>query len=214
MKVIYEDDNIIVVNKEAGEATQSASASSKDIVSMLKNYIAKSTGKKGDIYIGVVHRLDQPVSGLLVFAKDSQSASILSKQLQKDIMNKVYTAIVEGMNIPRASGNLVDYMYKDPKTNKSIIVGNVMDSAKNIKKAELYYEVISVNEEDETTTLKIVIKTGRFHQIRSQLSNMGFPIVGDSKYGAKSKCDKGILLSAVALDFVHPKTKKKMHFEL
>lgn len=214
MKIIYEDDNIIVVHKEAGEPTQTAKGTVPDLVSMIKVHIAKTNKSKGNPYVGVVHRLDQPVSGLLVFAKDSQSASILSKQLQRDIMNKIYTATTEGTGILRTSGDLIDYMYKDAKLSKSIIVGDTVDSTNNIKKAELHYEVISVNEEEQTTTLKIVLKTGRFHQIRAQLSNMGFPIVGDVKYGAKRNSSKGILLSAVALDFVHPKTKKKMHFEL
>lgn len=214
MQVVYEDENIIVVHKEAGEPTQTAKGSVPDLVSKLKNHIAKTSGKKGNPYVGVVHRLDQPVSGLLVFAKDPQSASVLSKQLNNDIMNKTYTATVDGTGIHRTSGELIDYMYKDPRMNKSIITTDMTGSTKNVKKAELYYEVISVNEKEQTTTLKILLKTGRFHQIRSQLSNMGFPIVGDVKYGAKRTSGKGILLSAVELDFVHPKTKKKMHFEV
>lgn len=228
MKILFEDKDIIVIEKDAGEATQTASASGSDIVSALKNHISKETGKKGDIYIGVVHRLDQPVSGVLVFAKNQKSAGELSKQASSDVMNKIYRAKVTGLFSENEKQDktitLVNYMYKDSKNNKGIIVNKDDKSIEafkrsnpnlKVKKAELSFEIISEDKEAEETILKIKLVTGRFHQIRAQLSNIGHPIVRDTKYGYEKKgteTGKGIELSAVTLEFVHPSTKEIMRF--
>lgn len=221
MQIVYEDDNIIVVHKDAGEPTQTAKSTAPDLVSKLKMYLVKSSGKKGNPYIGVIHRLDQPVEGLLVFAKDKESAASLSKQVQTDFMNKIYTAKVCGNLSEGTSEKLTDYMYKDSKENKSVIVnkeelksGSKPGTESEIKKAELGYEVIKNDKDLGISILRVHLKTGRFHQIRAQLSHMGYPIVGDVKYGAEKTCGKGIGLIASELEFFHPKTKKKMHFEL
>ena len=222
MHVIYEDDNIIVVHKEAGEATQTQRGSAPDLVSKLKKHIADETGIKKDAYIGVVHRLDQPVEGLLVFARDKDSAGILSRQVQNDLMNKIYIATVEGFLPKGSKGVLIDRMYKDVRESRAVIVNQDTENCKkgsysengNLKKAELSYEVLKSDTNMGTSVLKIHLKTGRFHQIRSQLSNMGHPIVGDVRYGADRTNSKGIGLIAKELDFIHPKTKEKMHFEL
>lgn len=214
MQIVYEDDNIIVVFKDAGEPAQTSKGSVPDLVSKIKVHLVKDIGIKGDPYVGVIHRLDQPVSGLLVFAKDKTSAAVLSRQIQTDLMNKIYTATVEGVLPEKSAAVLTDYMYKDTKDSKAIIADpKTSDSNKDIKKAELSYEVLSSDTESGTSKLKISLKTGRFHQIRAQLSNIGYPITGDVKYGAKKTSEKGIGLTACELDFMHPKTKKKMHFE-
>lgn len=230
MKILFEDRDIIVIEKEAGEATQTASISSGDIVSMLKNHISKETGKKGDIYVGVVHRLDQPVSGILVFAKNKEAAANLSAQASSDIMNKHYTATVKGLfSDTDKEGNthtLINYMYKDSKNNKGVVINKAENEIEafiksnpnlKVKKAKLEFDIILEDIKNEETVLKIKLHTGRFHQIRAQLSNIGHPIVRDTKYGYDKNCGvrgKGIGLSAVSLEFIHPRSKEKMSFSI
>jgi len=228
MRILFEDRDIIVIVKEAGEASQSSSASSADIVSMLKNHISKETGKKGDIYVGVVHRLDQPVSGILVFAKNKEAAAVLSKQASTDIMNKIYNATVSGLfgegEKQEKSLTLINFMYKDSKNNKGEILNKndkeieafkKANPSLKVKKAELSLEIMSEDVQREESHVKIKLKTGRFHQIRAQLSNIGHPIVGDKKYGYdKERSGKGIELSAVSLEFIHPRSKEKMSFSI
>lgn len=209
MKIIYEDESIIVVGKEAGEATQTSKGYEEDLVSKIKLHLSKNSGKKGDIYVGVVHRLDQVVSGLLVFAKDKKAAADLSRQVQSNLMNKIYTATVQGI-ITENGKEVVDYVYKDSQNSKCIIT--TADDPKG-KIAKLSFELLKINENDNTSTLKIKLETGRFHQIRAQLSNMGFPIVGDVKYGAEKSRNKGIMLKATEIEFIHPKTKKNKKLE-
>lgn len=229
MKIIYEDEKIIVVHKDAGEPTQTARGLVPDLVSKIKVYLSKNRGQKGEPYVGVVHRLDQPVEGLLVFAKDKNCAAALSRQVNNDLMNKIYTATVEGVILEESEKVVVDYMYKDSKDNKAIVVsekenGNSCqknnkkseNSADNreIKRAELSFGVISTDSNKDESVLRIHLKTGRFHQIRAQLSHMGHPIAGDVKYGAKKRAAKGIGLVASEIEFIHPVTKKQMHFEI
>ena len=219
MKILFEDDSIIVVYKEAGEATQTSAVAGKDLVSAIKVHLAKSSQKKGDPYVGVIHRLDQPVSGILVFAKNPRVAADLSKQVSSDEMTKIYTAKVEGViEGNNAEVRLTDYMYKDSKQNKAVIVQR--DDGKDcmgnkVQKAELFYTVKEVKEAENISILQIRLITGRFHQIRAQLSNIGHPIVGDRKYGSQSASqsgNNGIALSADRLMFAHPVSKEKMDF--
>lgn len=213
MQIVYEDDSIIVVHKEAGEPTQTAKGSVPDLVSKIKVHLAKSSGKKGEPYVGVVHRLDQPVEGLLVFAKDQASAAGLSRQLQTDLMNKIYTARVQGILEESGMRVLKNYIYKNSKENKGEVVSEIEAQLnKEAKLAELSFEVLEVNKDNGTSKLRIYLKTGRFHQIRTQLSYIGYPIVGDIKYGAEKSYGRGICLCASELTFVHPKTHKKMSF--
>ena len=208
MEIIFEDESIIVVKKDSGEATQTANIAQKDLVSTLKKHISEERKIKNP-YIGVVHRLDQPVKGLLVFALNEKSAAELSRQVNCGELKKYYYAVVE--NIPNDSGELIDYMYKDAKQSKSIITDK---SNPKGKCARLKYKVITSDTEKNVSTLDIELITGRFHQIRAQLSNMGCPIVGDTKYGSIIHEKSGIELCAYRLQFKHPKTGKKMEYQL
>lgn len=208
-KIIFEDTQILICKKPAGIAVQTARLEQQDMVSLLKNYRAM---KKEEPYIGVVHRLDQPVEGVMVFAKTKEAAAKLSKQISEKQANKYYYAVVCGKPKEK-QGNLVDYLKKDGKSNTSSVVTKDTPEA---KRAELFYEVLE--EKANRSLLRIDLKTGRHHQIRVQLSNMGCPIYGDSKYagvlGESTKSYMPLSLCAYKIVFVHPKTKEKMEFQV
>lgn len=210
--IIYEDSSIIVIRKPAGVATQSANPAQPDCVSLLKEHIRKEDpNNKKEPYIGIIHRLDQPVEGLLVFAKDRRAAASLSKQVQSDIMNKHYMALVEGIVEESEETELVDHMYKDAKLSKAVIVDDKAKvAAGRLQEAKLSYLTEKILPDKNMTILSVTLKTGRFHQIRAQLSNIGHPIVGDGKYGSTSSYQKGIALVANRLEFVHPLTGEKV----
>lgn len=218
-KIIYEDTHIMVAHKPAGLATQSAKVGQTDMVSELKNYLAvqlKKDKKSGAPYLGIIHRLDQPVEGLLVFAKTKEAASKLTAQLAGGTLNKQYYAIVCGQPADE-SGELVDYLRKEE--NLARISTN---QDKEAKKAVLQYQTLSAEQTeagDKITLLDIHIDTGRFHQIRAQLSHAGWPILGDSKYGnelsvniSKKKKIRNVALYAYKLEFKHPVTGKQLVF--
>ncbi len=210
LKVIYEDASIIIIEKPAGLATQSANVLQPDCVSLIKEHITKADPKaKQEPYVGVIHRLDQPVAGILVFAKDRDAAAALSRQVSNGIMNKHYRAVVEGtVNAPE-SITLIDTLYKDGKAGKAIVSDKAPANAK-LRKAELRYRTESVIEDRNMTVLSIDLITGRFHQIRAQLSHMGHPIVGDRKYGSGTAYPSGIALVADRLEFIHPVSGEKV----
>lgn len=238
LEIIYEDKEIIVCYKPPGVATQTASLSGQDMVSLLKNYLAKQTKEKSP-YIGVIHRLDQPVSGLLVFAKNQRAAASLSKQIQDGNANKDYIAMCSGI-LEEKSGTLVHYSKKDSVT-KLAMVADVDEFDRNpeiksekpsnenkksketdsssYKKAVLTYEV--EKEFEQVSIIKVQLQTGRFHQIRAQFSHIGHALLGDSKYGnsisrelsMKKKINK-VALCAYRLVLKHPVTGKKMEFIL
>ena len=218
LDIVYEDKEIIVCYKPPGVATQTANVGSPDLVSMLKNYLAK----KGEgNYLGVIHRLDQMVSGLLVFAKTKKSAANLSKQIQEGNANKDYLALCYGIPEEK-TGTLVHYMMKDPKTKLSKVMPEEKISSKlpdSYKKAILNYEV--ENERENCAVLKIHLQTGRFHQIRAQFSHIGHALLGDSKYGSGASRELSmkkritrIALCAYRLTLKHPATGKEMEFIL
>ena len=216
LNILFEDSHIIVCEKPHGTATQSRNISSADMVSLLKNHIRKTTGTP-DPYLAVIHRLDQPVRGILVFAKTPFAAKELNKQLTGSGFGKYYRALVS--QCPSApNGTLEDYLVKNGKTNLSSVCDK---NIKDAKLARLSYQVIDsentffpIEKEDETE-LDIALDTGRHHQNRVQLSHMGCPIVGDSKYNPQTgQGRKNICLCAYCLEFCHPKTKKKMVFSL
>lgn len=208
MKILYEDDDVIVCYKPAGIPTQTKRLGEQDMVSLLKNYLKNS-------YVAVVHRLDQPVEGILVFAKTPYAAKELNKGLQSEGFGKYYKAVLCGVPA-KLSGTLEDYLIKDGRTNTSRI-GSALE--KDAKKAVLSYEVVEKGklEEQEVSLVQIRLDTGRHHQIRVQMSHMGCPIWGDVKYAQKPVQDhrfRQLALCAYKLEFVHPKTKKKKVFEI
>lgn len=217
-QIVYEDEAVLVIRKPAGLATESAGIGQKDVVSELKNYVAKKNPGKMP-YLGIVHRLDQPVEGLLVFAKTKKAAENLTAQLGKGTLKKEYLAVVCG-KVPENTGRLVDYLAKE---KGMAVVKNAADAKteKDVdaqaKKAVLTYTKKA--ETEKFTLLAVQIETGRFHQIRAQLSHAGFPILGDEKYGSeeskelsREKKIRFTALCAASLSFRHPVTGKTMAF--
>ena len=231
LNILYEDPHILVCVKPHGIATQSKSIRYPDMVSLIKNHLAKSSGSRNpgsaEPYLAVIHRLDQPVAGILVFAKTPAAAKDLNKQLQNQGFGKYYRALVT--NAPsEKEGTLEDYMVKDARTNTSRICSAKENGAKI---ARLHYDTVPVSgssssvdislssqsQECHETELEIHLDTGRHHQIRVQLASIGCPIVGDTKYNPELTGNKGwqtIRLCAYKLDFKHPVTHKAMHFQL
>jgi len=204
LEIIYEDNDIILVHKPAGVATQTKRLGQQDMESLLKNYRAK----KGETpYIGVVHRLDQPVEGIMVFAKNQQVAASLSKQVQQHVIGKYYYAITSSIPAEK-KGVLEDYLLTDKKTNVTQVVHS---DVPNAKKAKLEYEVVDTME--DKTLIRIKLHTGRQHQIRVQMAHMGCPLIGDSKYGNDAS-KEGLALCSYRLEFEHPTSRKKCKYEI
>ena len=216
--ILYEDNDIIVCVKPAGTPTQSSRIQSPDMVSILKNHIYKNAAQKQEPYIAVIHRLDQPVEGLVVFAKNPAAAKSLNRQLTEFGFGKHYRARLANTP-PSAEGDLTDYMVKDGKTNTSRICTPDTPGA---KKAVLHYKIIE--SAPPYALAEITLETGRHHQIRVQMAHLGCPIVGDRKYGG-APCGEtaghntggiplqGLQLFACRLTFRHPRTGKQMDFE-
>ena len=220
--IVFEDKDIIVVYKPAGIATQTARLGQQDMVSELKNYLAKKPeyAGKGEPYLGIIHRLDQPVSGILVFAKTPKAAGALSRQITEKSMQKFYYAVIYGRP-KQDAGSLEDYLYKDGKTNQSLIVREGFPEA---KKALLYYKKIKtlmvLEKQQEVSLMEIELITGRHHQIRAQMAHADMPLLGDGKYGSQKSKDLGreigcrnTALCAYKLIFRHPVTGEEMMFE-
>lgn len=208
LKVIYEDNHIIVVEKIPNIPSQADKTGDIDMLTLVKNYIKEKHNKPGNVYLGLVHRLDRPVGGVMIFAKTSKAASRLSDQVREKVFKKEYIAVVDGKFEPR-NGTLENYLYKDERNNISKVVN---PEKKNAKFAKLDYEVITYNEVKDLSLVKVNLHTGRHHQIRVQLSNFGHSIFGDQKYGTRGK-GKQIALWAYELSIIHPITKKEMVFE-
>ena len=207
LKVIYEDNHIIVVEKKPNIPSQSDKTGDIDMLTIVKQYRKEKYKKPRNVYLGLVHRLDRPVGGIMIFARTSKSASRLSNQVREKIFKKEYLAVVDGKPEPK-SGPLEDYLYKDERNNMSKVVKK---EKKNAKLAKLDYELVKYNEMKNLSLLKINLHTGRHHQIRVQLSNFGHSIFGDQKYGKRGK-GKQIALWAYKLSIEHPITKEKMEF--
>lgn len=212
-EILFEDNDIIICRKPAGVATQTKRLGQQDMESLLKNYRAK----KGEPpYIGVVHRLDQPVEGLMVFAKNQQAAASLSKQVQDRVIGKYYYAVSAGTPEVNA-GVLEDMLVTDKKTNFTSIVDiddlkkHDMNFSKEAKYAKLEYKVAGIK--DDKTLFDIKLHTGRQHQIRVQMANAGCPLVGDSKYG-EAGAKNQLALCSYKLEFEHPTKKIPMRFEI
>ena len=221
MNILYEDKDIIVCVKEPGVPVQSDKTRDKDMVNMLRNYVIDSehgfTRDKGIPFIGLVHRLDRPVGGVMVFAKTPAALKELNRQLSSGKIDKMYLAIVEddksivNIDLEYALEDkwicLEDYLLKDGRANVSKVV---KEGTKDSKKATLYYRCI--DKKEDMAMLEINLITGRHHQIRVQMSHHGMALVGDTKYN--EKCSIGqVMLFSYKLAFIHPTTKKNMTFE-
>ena len=202
MKVVYEDNHLIIVNKDPGELSQSDYTKDQSLVEKVKNYLRIKYQKKGNVFLGLVNRLDRPTSGLLIFSKTSKALTRMNKLFKEKKIKKTYLAITE--NKPKNNeGELVDYLLKNQNKNKSFVVDETHNKS---KKAILSYKLLKSLK--NYFLLEIVLKTGRHHQIRCQLSNIGCYIKGDIKYGAKRpNKNKSISLHSKKIEFIHPVSK-------
>ena len=208
MEVIFEDNHIIVVKKEPNIPSQFDKTEDMDMLTLVKEYIREKYKKPGNVYLGLVHRLDRPVGGIMIFAKTSKSASRLSEQVREKTFKKKYLAVVDG-KFDEKNGTLEDYLYKDERNNISKVANK---DKKNAKLAKLDYEVLTYNEVKNLSLVKVNLHTGRHHQIRVQLAHAGHSIFGDQKYGTRGQ-GKQIALWAYELTIKHPITKEEMTFK-
>lgn len=215
--IIYEDDAIIVVHKPAGVATQSGRVGQQDMVSLLTNYLAKKNGSAKPPFVGLIHRLDQPVEGVLVFAKTKEATKELNAQLTAGYITKRYYAAFDG-SAKYAEGTIVDFLRKDNKTNTSSICDPDTPDA---KKAILEYRVISENKEKQISLADIHLVTGRHHQIRVQMAGAKMGLLGDQKYASEEAQEhaqelgiRSVALCSYSLAFTHPKTHKEVEYKV
>ncbi len=208
MQVVYEDNHIIVVNKAASEIVQGDKTGDKPLSEIVKQYIKEKYEKLGNVFLGVTHRLDRPVSGLVIFARTSKALSRLNEMFKKGEIKKTYWAIVKNAP-PKQEDELVHYLVRNEKQNKSYAYD---EEVKDSKKAILSYKCIVRS--DNYYLLEINLQTGRHHQIRCQLAKINCPIKGDLKYGfSRSNIDGSISLHARKVSFLHPVSKEKIELE-
>lgn len=206
MTVLYEDNHIIIVNKTSSEIVQGDKTGDKTLAETIKDYLKIKYNKPGNVFVGVTHRLDRPVSGVVVFARTDKALSRLNEMFKTQQVKKTYWAIVKQVP-PELEMELTHYIVRNEKQNKSFAYDK---EVKESKKAILSFRQIAFS--DNYFLLEINLKTGRHHQIRCQLSKIGCPIKGDLKYGfARSNPDGGISLHARSIEFIHPVSKEKIH---
>ena len=203
INILYEDNHVIVVEKKINIPVQEDSSKDLDFLTLLKDFIKKRDNKPGNVFLGLIHRLDRPVGGIMVFAKTSKCASRLSEQVRNRTFKKTYFAIVEGKVEEKAT--LVDKLLKNTKNN-------IVRVDKNGKESILDYELIDYKA--NLSLVKINLKTGRSHQIRVQFSSRGHALYGDQKYNSNAKVGDQIALFANSITFKHPITKEELTFEL
>jgi 23S rRNA pseudouridine1911/1915/1917 synthase len=205
LQVLFEDNHIIIVNKRAGDITQGDKTGDKPLSDVVKEYIKDKYNKPGLVFIGTVHRLDRPTSGIVIFARTSKALERLNKMLRDRIIHKTYWALVK--NPPKkTSDTLIDFLKKDTKKNKSFVYKKEIEGSKN---AILHYRVLKKLE--SYFLVEINLETGRHHQIRTQLSHIGSAIKGDLKYGfPRSNKDGSISLHARKIKFTHPVSKEEI----
>ena len=203
INIIYEDNHLLVVEKKVNIPVQQDSSNDPDLLNILKDYIKQKYKKPGNVYLGLVHRLDRPVGGIMVFAKTSKAAERLSEQIRNHTFQKEYHAIVMG-NV-KEHEILKDKLLKDPKNN-------IVTVSPNGKESELEYT--KIKSKNNMSLVKINLKTGRSHQIRVQFSSRNHPLYGDQKYNKQAKPKEQIALFASKISFIHPTTKEQFNFEL
>ena len=204
MNIIYEDNHLLVVEKPVNIPVQADDSNDPDLLTMLKDYLKEKYDKPGNVYLGLVHRLDRPVGGVMVFAKTSKAASRLSKVVAERKLQKTYLAIVEGNNIKKKD-TLEDYLIKNSKTNTVTVTSQ--DKGKH---ASLDYELL--NTKDNLNLVKVNLHTGRSHQIRVQFSSRNMPLWGDQRYNKNARIHQQIALWSHILSFPHPITKEVLTF--
>ncbi len=202
-RILFEDNHLIAINKNPSELVQGDKTGDRPLSELIKTYLKIKYNKPGEAFLGVIHRLDRPVSGVVVFAKTSKALTRMNKMVKERQFNKTYWAIIK-RNSELSSGEFRNYLVKNEKKNKSFVVNDLI---KNAKEAVLEYNMLDSS--DNYSLLEIDLKTGRHHQIRAQLAARGFPIKGDLKYGApRSNPDSSISLHAFEVDFIHPVKKE------
>ena len=203
INVIYEDNHLLVVEKPINIPTQEDNTKDKDLLTILKKYIKEKYNKPGNVYLGLVHRLDRPVGGIMVFARTSKAASRLSEQVRNKTFKKTYNAVVIG-DIEN-TGKLKDNLLKDEKRNIVKVDEKGKEAILNFKK---------LNYKNNMSLVEINLQTGRSHQIRVQMANHGYPLFGDQKYNKTAKVGEQIALFAKKIEFIHPTTNELLTFEL
>lgn len=199
IQILYEDNHIIIVNKRVGDIVQGDKTGDIPLGEIVKNYIQKKYEKPGNVFLGVVHRIDRPTSGIVIFARTSKALERLNEMLREKKIEKTYWAIIKN-NPPKESDTLIHFLKKNPKNNKSTTFSSEKEES---KKAILHYKLLK--KLDKYSLLEINLETGRHHQIRCQLAAIGCPIKGDLKYGfPRSNSDGGIHLHARKIEFTHP----------
>ncbi|MDG1698296.1 MAG: RluA family pseudouridine synthase [Polaribacter sp.] len=206
LKILFEDNHIIIVNKRAGDITQGDKTGDKPLSEVVKEYIKDKYNKPGNVYLGVVHRLDRPTSGIIIFAKTSKSLERLNKMLRDKTIHKTYWAVVKNQ-LNKEQDTLINFLKKNQKNNKSTVYPREIEGS---KKAILHYHLLK--KLDHYSLIEILLETGRHHQIRAQLAAIGSPIKGDLKYGFdRSNKDRSIHLHARKIEFIHPVSKEQIH---
>ena len=204
-QIVFEDNHLLIINKKAGQLVQGDKTGDASLLDLIKDFIKKRDQKPGNVFLGLVHRIDRPTSGLVIYAKTSKALTRLTQMVKNREIKKTYWAVVQKTPYPQ-SQRLVHYLQKNEKTNKAPVFIKPTDNA---KESILNYQIIKVL--DNFQLLEIDLETGRHHQIRAQLSKIGAAIKGDLKYGAaRSNPDGGIHLHARKLEFTHPVTKENL----
>ncbi len=205
LEVLFEDNHLIVVNKKSGDIVQGDKTGDTPLSEIVKEYIKDKYNKPGNVFLGVVHRLDRPTTGIVVFARTSKALERFNKMLRNKEVNKTYWAVVKNKPL-KTEDTLIGYLRKNPKNNKSTSYSSEIEGS---KKAILHYKTIKSL--DNYHLLEIDLETGRHHQIRCQLASIGSPIKGDLKYGFdRSNKDASIHLHARKIEFIHPVTKEQI----
>ncbi len=210
LDIIYEDNHLLVINKPAGVVSQGALPHQASLSDLARQYLKQKYQKPGNVYLGIVSRLDSLVTGVIVLAKTSKAASRLNEQFRDRTVRKTYWAIVEGRP-PESNGFLVAWLSKNDRAHRVDVADRLGSRRPKGQRAELNYKTLGQN--DDCTLLEVRLLTGRKHQIRAQMAHVGCPIVGDKKYGAKTRAPEGIALHSRRLEIVHPTLKQPMTFE-
>ena len=209
LNVLYEDNHVIVVEKPVNIPSQADKTGDVDMLSIVKHYLKEKYQKPGEVYLGLIHRLDRPVGGVMVFAKTSKAAARLSEQVRTKQFEKQYLVVVDG-KMEQEKGILEDYLLKNERNNISKVVKG---GTKNAKLASLDYEVLKYAEDIQLSVVKVNLHTGRHHQIRVQFASRGHSLYADQKYGTRGR-GKQIALWAYKLSFYHPVSKQKLTFQV